>query len=167
MLNVRIMVVLAALFYLSGCATGAKMENMVYDGQAKEFDVGLENNLGVSNVTGGEKTNPAWTSEIDNDAFAGALKESLLEQGLLSGKGRYQLEAIMLKVDQPMFGLDFEVTTHIKYILMDLENDGAVVLNETIVACWTSFQNCRSTRVTSPWRNNAYWNNPTPVQVPV
>lgn len=138
MLNVRIMVVLAALFYLSGCATGAKMENMVYDGQAKEFDAGLENNMGVSNVTGGEETNPAWTSEIDNDAFAGALKESLLEQGLLSGKGRYQLEAIMLKVDQPMFGLDFEVTTHIKYILTDLENDGAVVLNETIVAPYTA-----------------------------
>lgn len=138
MLNVRIMVVLAALFYLSGCATGAKMENMVYDGPAKEFDVGLENNMGVSNVTGGEETNPAWTSEIDNDAFSGALKESLLAQGLLSDKGRYQLEVTMLKVDQPMFGLDFEVTTHVRYLLTDPENDDAVVLDETIVAPYTA-----------------------------
>jgi len=132
------MVVLAALVYLSGCASGAKMENMVYDGQAMEYDAGLENNLGVSSVTGGEETNPAWTSEIDNEAFTGALKESLLDQGLLSGKGRYQLEAIMLKVDQPLFGLDFEVTTHVKYILTDSQNGGEVVLNETIVAPYTA-----------------------------
>ncbi|MDI9244668.1 hypothetical protein [Marinobacter sp. CHS3-4] len=129
---------MAALVYLSGCASGAKMENMVYDNQAMEFAPGLENNMGVSNVTGGEETNPAWTSEIDNDAFTGALKESLLKQGLLSGTGRYQLEAIMLKVDQPLFGLDFEVTTHVKYILTDSQNDGDVVLNETIAAPYTA-----------------------------
>lgn len=37
-----------------------------------------------------------------------------------------------------MFGLDFEVTTHVKYILTDRENTGAVVLNETIVAPYTA-----------------------------
>lgn len=138
MRNTRILVVLAALLYLTGCASSAKMGNMVYEGPAKTYDTALESNVGVSNVSGGEETNPAWTSEIDNNAFAGALKQSLRKQGLLSGDGRYELEAILLEVDQPMFGLDFEVTTHVKYILTDRDNNGAVVLNETIVAPYTA-----------------------------
>lgn len=137
-LHLRITIVLATLLYLSGCASGAKMENMVYDGPENPYSANLENNIGMSSVTGGEKTNPAWTSEIDNDAFAGALKESLLKEGLLSGKGRYQLEVIMLEVDQPFFGLDFKVTTHVKYILTDLENDNAVLMNKTVVASHTA-----------------------------
>ncbi|MDL0433656.1 hypothetical protein QPM17_21155 [Marinobacter sp. TBZ242] len=138
MRNARILAVLAALIYLTGCASGAKMGNMVYEGPVKAYDTALENNVDVTNVSGGEETNPAWTSEIDNDAFAGALKQTLQKQGLLSGSGRYQLEALLLEVDQPMFGLNFEVTTQVKYILSDRDNNGAVVMNETIVAPYTA-----------------------------
>lgn len=138
MRNARILAVLAALLYLTGCASGAQMGNMVYDGPAKAYDIALENNVDVTNVSGGEKTNPAWTSEIDNDAFAGALKQTLQKQGLLASSGRYQLEALLLEVDQPMFGLNFEVTTQVKYILTDRDNNGAVVMNETIVAPYTA-----------------------------
>lgn len=183
MRNARILAVLAALLYLTGCASGAKMGNMVYDGQVKPYDAALQNNVDVTNVSGGEETNPAWTSEIDNNAFAGALKQTLQKQGLLAGSGRYQLEALLLEVDQPVFGLDFEVTTHVKYILTDRENNGAVVLNETIIAPYTAtigdafaatacgwptrdpekptFRawlrnslNCKSSPATSRWRNN-------------
>ncbi|EMP56290.1 hypothetical protein MSNKSG1_10463 [Marinobacter santoriniensis NKSG1] len=138
MRNARIFAVLAAVLYLSGCASGAKMGNMVYEGPVNTYDTALQSNVNVANVSGGEDTNPAWTSEIDNDAFAGALKQSLRKQGLLSGDGRYQLEALLLEVDQPMFGLDFKVTTHVKYILTDRKNNGAVVLNETVVAPYTA-----------------------------
>jgi|TARA_R100000049_G_C1956858_1_gene114438 hypothetical protein len=137
-LHARIWAVLAALFYLSGCASGAKMGNMVYDGPNKAYDTVLESNVHVTNVSGGQKTNPAWTSEIDNDAFAGALQQSLRNQGLLAGDGRYQLEALLLEVDQPVFGLNFEVTTHVKYILTDRESNGSVIMNETIVAPFTA-----------------------------
>lgn len=138
MRNVRILAVLAALLYLTGCASGAKMSNMVYEGPINAYDTALENNVNVTTVSGGEETNPAWTSEIDNDAFAGALKQSLQKQGLLSGAGRYQLEALLLEVDQPMFGLDFKVTTQVRYILTDRNNSGAVILNETIIAPYTA-----------------------------
>ena len=37
-----------------------------------------------------------------------------------------------------MFGLDFEVTTHVRYILTDRENKGTVVLNETVVTPYTA-----------------------------
>ena len=90
MRNARILAVLAALLYLTGCASGAKMGNMVYEGPLKVYDTALEDNVDVTNVSGGEETNPAWTSEIDNDAFAGALKQTLKKQGLLSGCQRLQ-----------------------------------------------------------------------------
>lgn len=138
MRNARILAILAAILYLSGCASGAKMGNMVYEGSVKAYDTALESNVDVTNVSGGKETNPAWTSEIDNDAFAGALQQSLRKQGLLSGNGRFQLEALLLEVDQPMFGLDFEVTTHVRYILTDHDNNGSVVMNETIVAPYTA-----------------------------
>ena len=66
-----------------------------------------------------------WQAILQNNQIS--------KKGLLSGSGRYQLEALLLEVDQPMFGLDFEVTTHVKYILTDRKNHGAVVLNETII----------------------------------
>lgn len=91
----------------------------------------------LSPVTGGEETNSAWTSEISSDAFSCAVKESLLAQGLLSNKGRYKLKLEMLKVDQPMFGFDMEVTTHVQYILTDTSNN-SIILNETIVAPHTA-----------------------------
>ncbi|KEF31298.1 hypothetical protein D777_01647 [Marinobacter nitratireducens] len=134
----RTLAVLSALIYLTGCASGAQMGNMVYNGPVKTYDTAVKNSVNVTNVSGGEETNPAWTSEISNEAFSGALKQSLRKQGLLSGNGRYKLEALLLEVDQPVFGLDFEVTTHVKYVLTDRDNNGAVVLNETIVAPYTA-----------------------------
>ncbi len=123
--------------YLWGCASGAKMENMVYHGDKKAYSSEIQENMALGNVSGGKKTNPAWTSEIDNVAFSGAVKESLKSQGLYSENGKYRLEVKMLKVDQPLFGLDLEVTTHVQYILTRVDT-GAVVFDETVVAPHTA-----------------------------
>lgn len=128
------------VLFLAGCATGAKMENMTYSGGAEgqiTYDEPLKDQVAVESVAGGKKTNPAWTSEIDNVAFEGALKASLESQGLYSESGRYQLSAELLKVDQPMFGLDFTVTTYVKYQLLDTQTD-KVVFSKTIAAPYTA-----------------------------
>lgn len=123
--------------FVFGCASPAKMENMVYHGGQKTYTKELQKNVHVASVSGGQKTNAAWTSEIDNDAFQGALKQSLLTQGLLSDNGRYKLEVSLLKVDQPMFGFDMTVTTHVQYKLTDVKQN-SVVLSETVVAPHTA-----------------------------
>ena len=133
----KIILILAAIIYLSGCASGAKMENMVFHGSQKVYSESLKDSLEVSSVTGGQKTNPAWTSEISSNAFSGAVKESLLAQGLLSDNGRYQLKVAMLRVDQPLFGLDLKVTTYVQYILTDISS-GSIILNETVTAPYTA-----------------------------
>lgn len=137
MKSIKVAFVLIISSYLWGCASGAKMENMTFHGDKKGYASEIQENMGLGDVSGGQKTNPAWTSEIDNDAFSGALEESLKSQGLYSENGKYQLEVRMLKVDQPLFGFDLEVTTHIQYILTNVDT-GAVVLNDTVIARHTA-----------------------------
>ncbi|MDH5433177.1 MAG: hypothetical protein OEY19_04470 [Gammaproteobacteria bacterium] len=129
---------LSCVVFLYGCASGAKFENMAYTEKAGiPFDKTLSNNIGVSGVSGGESTNPMWTSEISNEAFREALKLSLSWQKLLSETGRYQLKVELVNVDQPMFGLDLEVTTNVRYILTDTKNN-KVVLDESVIVGFTA-----------------------------
>lgn len=134
---VKFVFILFISTYLSGCASGAKTENMVFLGDQKEYSGELQENLGLGDVSGGKKTNPVWTSEIDDKAFSGAVKESLRSQGLYADNGKYLLEVKMLKVDQPLFGLNLEVTTHIQYVLTNT-GSGAVVFDDTVVAPHTT-----------------------------
>ncbi|MCO4780424.1 MAG: hypothetical protein KC471_08550 [Flavobacteriaceae bacterium] len=134
---IKVTLVLVICSYLFGCASGAKKENMAFHGDQKEYSAELQKNLRLGEVSGGEKTNPAWTSEIDNEAFSGAVKESLKSQGLYSDNGEYRLEVNMIKVYQPLFGLDLKVTTHVRYILTNV-NSGAVVFDDTVIAAHTA-----------------------------
>jgi len=123
--------------YLLGCASGAKMENMVFQGEQKQYSVELQNNLAVGEVSGGKKTNPAWTSEIDNESFSDAVISSLQSQGLYSDDGKYRLQVKMLQVEQPLFGLNLEVTTHVRYILINKTNE-KIVFDDTVVSPHTA-----------------------------
>jgi len=133
----KLTLILTASLYLFGCASGARMDNMIYQGDQKQYDDKLAKEINVGSVSGGEETNPAWTSEISNEAFSGALRESLIRQGIFSKKGKYKLEVKLLNVDQPMFGLDLTVTTHVQYILTDTSSKD-IVMDETIVAQHTA-----------------------------
>lgn len=135
--KMKVLLTLLAGMYLVGCATGAQMENMVYHGEPKSYSQAITDNMSVNEVTGGKKTNPAWTSEIDNDAFSHAVKTSLELQGLYADAGQYLLDVTLLEVDQPLLGINMEVTTHVRYVLTRA-NDGAVVFDETIVAPHTA-----------------------------
>lgn len=134
----KMTLIFVGCIYMFGCATGAKMQNMSYLGVQKHYSEELKVNLGVSSCTGGEET--AWTSQINCEEFSGAVKKSLLEQGLLSDKGKYQLEIKMLKVDQPILGFDMTVTTHVRYILTDITTK-SIILDETISAPHTATVN--------------------------
>ena len=99
------------------------MENMVFHGDQKKYSEEIQENLGLGQVSGGKKTNPAWTSEIDNEAFLGAVKESLKSQGLYSDNGKY--------------GLDLEVTAHVRYILTNVDS-GEVIFDDTVITPHTA-----------------------------
>ena len=92
---------------ITGCASGAKVENMISTKSADErYDDGLKEQVLVQDVSGGKKTNPAWTSEISNESFKNALTESLKERDLYSENGRYVLSVVLVEVAQPLFGFN-------------------------------------------------------------
>ncbi len=137
MRRIRALIILMGFVFLFGCASPSKMENMVLENSSASqltYDKNLNTNIEVGSVSGGKKTNPAWTSEIDNEAFGGALAQSLKNAGLLaSDGGKYQLEVSMLSVDQPLFGLNFKVVTKIQYKLKEISS-GNIIFDEVITA---------------------------------
>lgn len=138
MLRIKYFLLGTFCLMLFGCAGGATKEGMTYiSATPMKFSDALENEVTVDSVEGGQSTNPLWTSEISDDAFADALKATLEALGLLSDNGRYQLRVILKEVDQPLFGLDLTVTTVINYQLIDTQTNQTIV-NETIEAKHTA-----------------------------
>jgi hypothetical protein len=124
--------------HLYGCASGAKPENMTFSSEhINQYDPSLENSVNLTKVYGGETTNPLWTSEISNEAFRTALLTSLINEGLYAESGRFELKATLERVDQPIFGLDFEVTTYVRYTLTDSQTS-EVIFSELIDAAFTA-----------------------------
>jgi hypothetical protein len=136
-MNKKLIITMMASLYLVGCASGAVMESMIYKGDQKTYDAKLKNQLNVAPATGGKKTNPAWSSQISNEAFEGAVKESLKKQGLFSEAGQYKLQVKMIKLEQPVFGLDMTVTSYVQYTLTDTSTN-TTVLDETVIAAHTA-----------------------------
>ncbi len=133
----RLLLLIGLSGVLFGCASGAKVENMSYMEAKHRYADALEANVGVNDVSGGTETNPLWTSEISNDAFRQAVKDSLSSQGLLSESGNYDLAIQLLEVKQPIMGFDLTVTTRIRYVLTDKSSD-EVVMDEMIITPHTS-----------------------------
>jgi hypothetical protein len=97
--------------FLTGCASPATVQGMRPQALAVEnrhpFSVNVQ-------VAGGRATNPIWTSEISDDAFVRAIRESIAESGLFrsvitTGSGDYLLEVILVNVDKPLIGFDLTV----------------------------------------------------------
>lgn len=138
MTKFKLLVSIVFAIFLTGCASGAKVENMVYaDSSNKSYDPELKQEVSVDQVVGGKETNPAWTSEISSNAFKLALTQSLKAQGLYSNDGNYVLTADLMEVDQPLIGLDFTVTTYIKYKLTKKDTKDTV-FEKVVIAPYTA-----------------------------
>ena len=117
-------VLLCITFILTGCATPARMEQMVAPVQPAQRVVKtpLRDNVAVTEVTGGKETNPMCMSNVSSGEFERALETSLRDVGLLSnGKqaGKYVLVANMEKLDQPFIGISMTVTASVQYTVID------------------------------------------------
>ncbi len=104
----------------TGCASKATMENMAYKPTtSQQYSPNLKGAITTGNMAGGHETNPLWTSQIGNSEFNGAVKSSLVGEGLYSENGRYKLNINITHVSEPLFGLDFEVKMYVTYTLID------------------------------------------------
>lgn len=132
--------VAAIALQLGACASPADPKAMIVaapQASAKPYPQELQHAMCVRNVTGGEKTNPMWTSKVDNDGFKTALSGSLDAAGLTAASGcQYPVDANLLGLSQPIMGFDMTVTSHVNYKVYD--PSGAPVLLETIDAPFTA-----------------------------
>lgn len=128
--------ILAAAVNLQGCATGANIQGMTYE-RAASGQV-LQGQVAVAAITGGKQTSPLWTSQVSSEAFEGALKNSLLKAGMLNqtGTAPLTLEAQLISLKQPAFGLDMTVTATVSYQLKDAS--GKVVMVENLSTPYTA-----------------------------
>ena len=110
---------LVALTALAACATPAEPQKMIAAPEpgSAPFPAPLARGLCIGTVAGGEPTNPLWVSQVGNGEFRQALSDSLALHGLLAAPDacRFTLDARLLGLSQPAFGLDLEVTSHVNY----------------------------------------------------
>ena len=133
--------VIVLLGLMAGCASGARMSGMtvpVDEGTVISETSKLYHAIEVSNVNGGEETNPMWVSKVSNADFRAALENTLLVHTMLAkkGDGQYQLIVNLQKLDQPWGGFDLKVTAAAQYILTD--NEGHVVFNHSVETPYTA-----------------------------
>jgi hypothetical protein len=138
--------VFAALFcaiaLIQGCATPSAGVNMVASPEGSTTgprDPSLQRAIKLRNVAGGSETNALWMSKVSDADFRFALENSLKSAGLLStGEApRYQLDATLLSLEQPLVGFSLTVTCSVRYDLSDAAS-AKRVFGKTITTPFTA-----------------------------
>lgn len=141
--HIAVSLLFCAVALVEGCATPAITENMVPPAPVaagRPADPSLSDGVAVHAIAGGSETNPMWVSKVSDKDFKAALVRALRSAGLLSAEGaspRYQLDATLLSLEQPMFGLDLKVTCSVRYDLTDAAT-GKRVFGKTITTPFTA-----------------------------
>lgn len=124
---------------LAACATPADPGAMTLAKPDAGVSAGaLKQAVCVRKVVGGEETNPLWVSQVGNGEFTRSLTDSLANAGMLgtSSSCRYYVNADLLGLSQPAFGLALEVTAHVNYKVYDKGDRPALM--ETIKSAYTA-----------------------------
>lgn len=123
----------AAILTLTGCASPTSHEAMVPQG----ITLTKHHAKSVAVVTGGgSETNPAWKSQVSDDALklalVDAIKQTKTFSSVVEGKsGDYVLNVTIFNVTQPSFGFSFTVSMEMGWTLTRADT-GAVVWQESI-----------------------------------
>ncbi|WP_343561579.1 hypothetical protein [Kiloniella sp. b19] len=138
---VKTSLALLALLALSACASPAQQQAMIPDVTEETLiddSSRLAQAVELGEVSGGEDTNPLWTSEVGTAEFEGALRDALASHALLANEnGRYELVVTLTKLDQPLIGFDMTVTSKVRYVLTDIREQ-KVVFDESIDHSFTA-----------------------------
>ena len=137
----KIILALGLLGLLTGCAAPARVGAMTVESAPATLVSAtspLKNSVAMGTVTGGQKTDPLWTSEVGNPEFTEALRNSLDVNTMLSKTpNRYRLDAKLIKVKQPFAGFDMTVTTTVQYTLTETGSN-KTAFDKTIVSEFTA-----------------------------
>lgn len=131
---------IAILGLLAACSQGANPTGMIATSaiEPMQQDSVLRERVSIGSVTGGQATNPLWISEVSNDDFASALRQSLAANGLLAIRNEtFRVDASLIGFDRPLAGFDLTVTSRIRYKVTRVAN-GEVLYDREIRAPFTA-----------------------------
>jgi hypothetical protein len=134
--------VIAAALLLSSCATGADVGAMTAAPPSMSSvapSSPLYHAVHMGTVSGGQDTNPLWMSEVSNQNFSDALKQSLAQQSILadSGAPRFTVNAQLLSLDQPYIAFNTTVTAKVRYTVTR-DTDHSTGLNDVVTTPYTA-----------------------------
>jgi hypothetical protein len=106
------------LAVLSGCAAAPANKQAMIASPGAAVSENQKGKFVVNAVSGGKVTNPFWTSQVSNENFEAALKESLALSALSAtdaSASKYKIDAELVSLKQPVFGLTFDVVSTVNY----------------------------------------------------
>lgn len=139
----RSVVAMLVLCALAACAQPARVTQMVVPNVMAPVvaaNPSLQGALAVGEVTGGQETNPLWTSQVNNPEFKEALEQSLQANAVLApnaGNARYTVSAQLRELKQPLVGFDLTVTSRIGYRVVERASN-TPVFDEEITTPFTA-----------------------------
>ncbi|HZP75183.1 MAG TPA: hypothetical protein VFB45_03480 [Pseudolabrys sp.] len=100
---------------LAACATQGAMT--VDSGGTGSASPKYRNAIAVRTVSGGQAMNIMTVPGVPNEPFKAALESSLAAKGYLAGPGaaKYYIDAEIKDLEQPVIGLDYDVTASVTY----------------------------------------------------
>ena len=114
---------LTAIMFCAGCASATRPEAMI---PQIHLPVHKSPSNVVVEVLGGKETSAMWLSQISDEDFAHALRQSIEQSGLFAqalkdGSSKYLLQAFIAQMNQPLFGGDMTVSMEVNYHLARTE----------------------------------------------
>ena len=118
----------ALILWLSACSAPSQPKAMV---AVPEGELHHSRDTVSVIVAGGKATSSTGPSQISDQDFAQALRESIEKSGLFAKAlgapgGAYRLEAYIGQLSQPVIGFDMTVTMEVGYVLTDTRSKKAV-----------------------------------------
>jgi hypothetical protein len=112
----KILVILT--FIAPGLAACATQQAMTVDsGAIVNSSPKYRNAIAVRSVSGGQVMNAATVMGVTNEPLKAALESSLAANGYLaqSGNPKFYIDAEIVNLDEPVIGLDLDVTADVTY----------------------------------------------------
>ena len=131
----------ALLLGVAGCGNAARTTALVAPVSSATLlpaDSPLIKSVSVGSVTGGDRGNQFWQSEISSDSFRQALETSLdLTQMLGPNDAPLVVDATLERIESPQLNVNLTVTTTVYYRVRSTRS-GAIVWQERIVTPHTA-----------------------------
>jgi len=132
------------VLFVTGCAKPAAWQNMAITKTELSTCLPpgstLKNNIYVQEVDGGSETHPMWVSRVSNNEFKAAMLQSLKSAELYNPNSHdslYTLKASLNKLQQPVIGFNFTVTSNVTYRLYK-GNSNRLMFEKTLNTPYTA-----------------------------